>query len=147
VYVILRGNKHIKSTVLRDLSPRTRPSDSRLSVKLMPTFAHKGCHVVSMTNPCGLIFGFLTRSRYFFFQVAQLYSRGWVDTVPDPLLLRKSGSTGNRTRTSRYLARNSDYYTTTRPKRRSNFFYIYKFSSNLTGSTIHLRSAVRNSDH
>jgi hypothetical protein len=34
-----------------------------------------------------------------FFQVApQLYSRGWVDPVPDPLLLRKSGSAGNRTR-------------------------------------------------
>jgi hypothetical protein len=28
----------------------------------------------------------------------QLYSRGWVDPVPDPLLLRKSGSAGNRTR-------------------------------------------------
>jgi hypothetical protein len=27
-----------------------------------------------------------------------LSSRGWVDPVPDPLLLRKSGSAGNRTR-------------------------------------------------
>jgi hypothetical protein len=36
---------------------------------------------------------------YYFFEVApQLYSRGWVDPVPDPLLLRKSGSAGNRTR-------------------------------------------------
>jgi hypothetical protein len=26
-----------------------------------------------------------------------LYSRGWVDPVPDPVLLRKSGSFGNRT--------------------------------------------------
>jgi hypothetical protein len=44
------------------------------------------------------ILGYLDRSRYFFFQVApQLYSRGWVDPVPDPLLLRKSGSVGNRT--------------------------------------------------
>jgi hypothetical protein len=35
------------------------------------------------------IFGFLDRRRYFIFQVApQLYSRGWVDPVPDPLLLR-----------------------------------------------------------
>jgi hypothetical protein len=34
-----------------------------------------------------------------FFQVApQLSSRGWVDPVPDPLLLRKSESDGNRTR-------------------------------------------------
>ena len=42
---------------------------------------------------------FLDRSRYFFIQVApQLTSRGWVDPVPDPLLLKKSGSAGNRTR-------------------------------------------------
>ena len=35
----------------------------------------------------------------FFIQVApQLTSRGWVDPVPDPLLLRKSGSAGDRTR-------------------------------------------------
>jgi hypothetical protein len=31
-----------------------------------------------------------------------------VDPVPDPLLLRKSGSAGNRTRTSGSVARNSD---------------------------------------
>jgi hypothetical protein len=30
-----------------------------------------------------------------------------VDPVPDPLILRKSGSTGNRTRTSGLAARNS----------------------------------------
>jgi hypothetical protein len=49
-------------------------------------------------------------SRYFFLQVAlQLYSRGWVDPVPDPLLLRKSGSAGNRTRSSGSVARNSDH--------------------------------------
>jgi hypothetical protein len=43
--------------------------------------------------------GFLDRSRYFFIQVApHLSSRGWVDPVPDTLLLRKSGGTGNRTR-------------------------------------------------
>jgi hypothetical protein len=35
-----------------------------------------------------------------------------VDPVPDPLLLRKSGSAGNRTRTSGLAARNSDHYTT-----------------------------------
>jgi hypothetical protein len=35
-----------------------------------------------------------------------------VDPVPDPILLRKSGSAGNRTRTSGSVARNSDYYTT-----------------------------------
>jgi hypothetical protein len=48
-----------------------------------------------------------------FFQVApQLYSRGWVDPVPDPLIFRKSGSAGNRTRTSGSVARNCDHKTT-----------------------------------
>jgi hypothetical protein len=62
--------------------------------------------VVSVTDPYGNIFSFLELSRYYFFQVApQLYSRGWVDPVRDPLLLRKSGSAGNRTRTSRSVAR------------------------------------------
>jgi hypothetical protein len=42
---------------------------------------------------------FLDRSCYIFFQVApHLSSWGWVDPIPDPLLLRKFGSTGNRTR-------------------------------------------------
>jgi hypothetical protein len=35
-----------------------------------------------------------------------------VDPVPDPLLLRKSGNAGNRTRTSGSVAKNSDHYTT-----------------------------------
>jgi hypothetical protein len=34
-----------------------------------------------------------------------------MDPVPDPLLLRKSGSARNRTRTSGYVARNSDHNT------------------------------------
>jgi hypothetical protein len=75
------------------------PSDRRLSAKLEPTFADRGCRVVSATVPHGRILGSLDRSRYYFFQVApQLYSPGWVYPVPDPLLLRKSGGTGNRTR-------------------------------------------------
>jgi hypothetical protein len=93
-----------------------RPSDRRLSAKLVPNFADKGCHVVSVTDPYGRILGFLGRMRYFFFQVApQLYSRGSVDSVPDILFLRKFGSAGNRTRTSGSVAWNSD----TRPQRRS----------------------------
>jgi hypothetical protein len=42
-----------------------RPSDRRLSAKWSPTFADRGCHVVSVTNPYGRILGFLDRSRYF----------------------------------------------------------------------------------
>jgi hypothetical protein len=54
-----------------------------------PTIEDRGCRVVS---------GFLDRSCYYFFQVApQLYSRGSVNSVPEPLILWKSGSTGNRT--------------------------------------------------
>jgi hypothetical protein len=76
-----------------------RPSDRRFSAKLVPAFADRGCRVVSATDPHGRIFCFLDRSRYYFFQIApQLYSRGRVDPVSDPLLLRKSGNAGNWTR-------------------------------------------------
>jgi hypothetical protein len=61
----------------------------------------------------GCIIGFLDRIRYYFLQAApHLYSRGCVDPVPDPLLLGKSGSAGNRNRTSGYVAKNSDHWTT-----------------------------------
>jgi hypothetical protein len=77
--------------------------------------------VVSTTDPYGRILRFLYRSRYYFFEAApQLYSRGWVDPVPGPLLLRKSDRAGNRTGPP-------DMYPgtlTTRPQRRSTFFYI-----------------------
>jgi hypothetical protein len=43
-------------------------------------------------------FGFLERNSYFLQIAHQLSSRGWVDLVPDPLLLRKFDSDGNRTR-------------------------------------------------
>jgi hypothetical protein len=43
-----------------------RPSDRRFSAKWLPTFADKGCHVVSVTDPYGRILGFLDRSRYFY---------------------------------------------------------------------------------
>jgi hypothetical protein len=69
--------------------------------------------MISVTDPYGRIFRFLDRCRYSFFQVApQLYSRGRVDPVPHPLLLRKSGSAGNRNQTSGFVARNSDHQTT-----------------------------------
>jgi hypothetical protein len=50
-------------------------------------------------SPQPLNLGFVDQRRYFFIQVApQLSSRGWVDPIPEPLLLRKSGRAGNRTR-------------------------------------------------
>jgi hypothetical protein len=42
-----------------------RPSDRRLLAQSLPTFADRGCHVVSVTDPYGRILGFLDRSRYF----------------------------------------------------------------------------------
>jgi hypothetical protein len=38
-----------------------RPSDRRLSAKVVPTFADRGCRVVSATDPHGRILGFLDR--------------------------------------------------------------------------------------
>jgi hypothetical protein len=64
--------------------------------------------VVRVTDTYGRIIEFLYRSRYFFFQAApRVYPRGFVDPVPDPLLLRKFGSAGNRNRAS-----GSDHQTT-----------------------------------
>jgi hypothetical protein len=42
-----------------------RPSDRRLAEKLVPTFADRGCHVVSVTYPYGRILDCLDRRGYF----------------------------------------------------------------------------------
>jgi CBS-domain-containing membrane protein len=42
-----------------------QPSDRRLTAKLVPTFADRGCHVVSVTDPYGHILGFIDWSSYF----------------------------------------------------------------------------------
>jgi hypothetical protein len=39
-----------------------RPSDRRLSAKLVPTFENRRCHVVRVTDPYGRILGFLDRT-------------------------------------------------------------------------------------
>jgi hypothetical protein len=43
------------------LSELYLPSDRRLSAKLVPTFADRGCYVVSVTDPYGRILEFLDR--------------------------------------------------------------------------------------
>jgi hypothetical protein len=95
----------------------------------------EGCHVVRLTDPYGRNLDLLERNGYFFFQVApQLYSWGWVDSVPDSLVFRKFGSARNRTRTSGSVARNSEHQTT-----EAVYFLlhnIYKKSSYLTGNRI-----------
>jgi hypothetical protein len=40
-----------------------RPSHRRLSAKLVPTFAYRGCHVVYVTNPYDRNLGFLQRNK------------------------------------------------------------------------------------
>jgi hypothetical protein len=85
-----------------------RPSDRRLSAKLVRTFADRGCRTVSATFLYARILDFLDRSRYFFFPVApELHSRSSVYPVPDTPYLRNSGSAGNRTRTSASVTMNS----------------------------------------
>jgi hypothetical protein len=42
-----------------------RPGDRHLSAKLVLTFADRGRHMVSVTDPYDRILGFLDRSRYF----------------------------------------------------------------------------------
>jgi hypothetical protein len=46
---------------------RTIPTERlRLSAKLMPTSADRGCHVASVTDPYGRILGFLDRDSFHF---------------------------------------------------------------------------------
>jgi hypothetical protein len=89
-----------KKRTLRGFGPLANYAERATAAvgEVVLTFADRGCCVVSATDPPGRSLGFLDRSRYYFFQVAlQLSSQGWVNPVPDPLLLRKSGSSGNRT--------------------------------------------------
>jgi hypothetical protein len=69
-----------------------RPNDRRLSAKLVPTFADtllRGQHNGSLL----LYSKFPGPDPLHFFQAApQLYSRGRVDPVRDPLLLKKVSS-------------------------------------------------------
>jgi hypothetical protein len=62
-----------------------RPSDHHLLANLMPTFVKRG---VSRSqhggSPMAVISVFKTGAAIFFFQEApQLYSRGWVDPIPN----------------------------------------------------------------
>jgi hypothetical protein len=71
-----------------------RWSNRCLSMKLVPTFAERGCQVVSVMDPHSNILDFPDRSCYFFFQVApRLYSRRWVDPILLSYTLRKKCAT------------------------------------------------------
>jgi hypothetical protein len=59
----------------------------------------EGCRLVSGTKSHDRQSRLYRPQPLLFIQLAsQLFSRGWVDPVKNPPLLRKSGSTGNRTR-------------------------------------------------
>jgi hypothetical protein len=73
IYFLLISNySKLRVTSLPEsASELYRPSERRLSGKLVPTFGkERGCRVVSVTDPYGRILGFLDRSRYLFIQVA-----------------------------------------------------------------------------
>jgi hypothetical protein len=90
-----KKNPSMASVHERTIPTERLPLVADISANILPD---RGCRVLSATDPHCHILNFLDRSHYYVFQVApQLYSRGWVDPVPDPLLLRKSGSAGNRT--------------------------------------------------
>jgi hypothetical protein len=57
--------------------------------------------------PTAVNFGLLDRSRYFLEIASQLFSRGWVEPVLDPLLVKNLVSPGNEPDTSWSVARNS----------------------------------------
>jgi hypothetical protein len=94
------------SLLLLELSPSGRAANSAdTSQHFMEPEGSLPCSQESSTGPyheqripTAVNLGFLDRSRYFLEIAPQLYPRGWVDPVPDPLLLRKSGSARNWTR-------------------------------------------------
>jgi hypothetical protein len=62
-------------------------------------YGYRGVAWSARRIPTAVNLRFLDRSRYFLVEVApHLSSQGLSDPVPDPLLLRKSGSAGNRPR-------------------------------------------------
>jgi hypothetical protein len=63
---ITTTNKENKTPWPKFTSKRYRPSDRRLSTKLVPTFTDIECHMVNVADPYGRNLGFLDRSRYFF---------------------------------------------------------------------------------
>jgi hypothetical protein len=91
-----------KQSPMASVRERTIPSErsplvGELSANLC---GQRGVAWAARQIPYDRNLGFINRSPYYFSQVApQLYSRGWADPVPDSVLLRKSGSAGNRTRT------------------------------------------------
>jgi hypothetical protein len=95
---------------LRGLSQRANYTDWATALVGGVSANFCGCHVVSVTDPFGRNLGFLNRSSCSFFSSSSsIVLTRLSNPVPDPLLLRKSGSAGNQTRTSGSIAKNSDH--------------------------------------
>jgi hypothetical protein len=62
---LVKQTKNKQTPWSESASELYRSSDRRFSAKWLPTFADKGCHVISVTDLNGRILGFLDRSRYF----------------------------------------------------------------------------------
>jgi hypothetical protein len=85
------------------LSPRANYTDWTTAISrwnLVPTFVDRGVSCGQRGgSPTVVNLSFLDQSRQFSFKLLLIYPhKGWVGPVPESLLLRKSGSGGNRTR-------------------------------------------------
>jgi hypothetical protein len=112
----IKNKKQKQTPWSESASELYRPSDRRFSVKWLPTFADKGCHVASVTDPYGRILGFLDRRRYLFIKLllSCTHEAEWTPFQTHYLFSffffsRKSGSVGNGTRASESVAKNSDH--------------------------------------
>jgi hypothetical protein len=97
LHKILRTNNKLHN--LQQASELFWKSGRGWSAKLVSILRVEGVAWSAQRIPTAVNFGVLDRCSYFFIPVAlQLSSRGWVGPVPDTLLVRQSGSAGNRTR-------------------------------------------------
>jgi hypothetical protein len=101
VYVLSLPTKNKKKKSVALVSKRTIPTERPPLVgEVIANFWWvEGVAWSEQRIPTAVKLSFLDRSRYFFIQVIpKLSSRGWVDPVSEPLLLRKFGTAENRTR-------------------------------------------------
>jgi hypothetical protein len=79
-----------------------------MSAKIVPTFADTGCRVAIAMDPPAVNLGFIdTEPLLFHSSSTSVILTRLNDPVPDPVLLRISGSAGNRTLFSGSVVRNS----------------------------------------
>jgi hypothetical protein len=68
VYSLQLKKKKLKLNSVAWVCERSIPTERQpMSAKLVPNFADRGCHFVSVKDPYGRILGFIDRRCYFFF--------------------------------------------------------------------------------